>query len=133
MPTPVLSHKEDFFNEKLNPETTLSFSADINHLEHLFRIEIVDSMDQKDLEVLHCKNDTIPRCLTPLEQLFDFKDVAKEPRMEPIKTDIEEHNIGSPVEPKMIKLSNTLPAHIKQQYIEIFKEFKMCLHGDTRI
>ena len=24
----------------------------------------------------------------------------------------------------MIKLSNTLPAHIKQQYIELFKEFK---------
>ena len=44
--------------------------------------------------------------------------------MEPMETNIEEHNIGSLAEPKMIKLSNTLPAHIKQQYIELFKEFK---------
>ena len=124
MPTPVLSHKEDCFNEKLNPEIVLSFSADINHFEHPFRAEIIDSMDQKDLEVLHCKNDTIPRGLTPLEQLFDFNDVAKEPRMEPIETNIEEHNIGSPTKPKMIKLSSTLPAHFKQQYIDLFKEFK---------
>ena len=78
-----------------------------------FKAEIVDNTEQKDLEVLQCKNDTIPRGLTPLEQLFDFNDVSKEPRMEPIETNIEEHNIGSLAEPKMIKLYNTLPAHIK--------------------
>ena len=44
--------------------------------------------------------------------------------MEPMETDVEEHNIGSLTEPKMIKLSRTLPAHIKSQYIELFKEFK---------
>ena len=44
--------------------------------------------------------------------------------MEPIETNIEEHNIGSLAEPKMIKLSNTLPAHIRQQYINMFKKFK---------
>ena len=124
MPTLVLSHKEDFFNEEQNPETTLSFSTDVNHSEHPFGAEIVDNTDQKDLEILHCKNDTIPRGLIPLEQLFDFNDVAKEPRMEPIEVDIEEHNISSPSKPEMIKLSSTLPAHIKQQYIDLFKEFK---------
>ena len=41
-----------------------------------------------------------------------------------METNIKEHNIGSLAEPKMIKLSSTLPAHIKQQYIELFKEFK---------
>ena len=55
----------------------LSFSADINHFEHPFGAEIVDSTDQKDLEILHCRNDTIPRGLIPLEHLFDFNDVAK--------------------------------------------------------
>ena len=44
--------------------------------------------------------------------------------MEPVETNVEEHNIGSLAEPKMIKLSSTLPAHIKLQYIELFKEFK---------
>ena len=44
--------------------------------------------------------------------------------MEPVETNVEEHNISSLTEPKMIKLSSTLPAHIKLQYIELFKEFK---------
>ena len=111
--TPTSSNKENCLNEEQNSEIELSFSADINHFEHLFRVEIVDNTDQKDLEVLQCKSDTIPRGLTPLEQLFDFNDVAKEPRMKSIETNIEEHNIGSLAEPKMIKLSNTLPTHIK--------------------
>ena len=36
---------------------------------------------------------------------------------------MEERNIGSEEKPKMIKLSKTLPAHIKLKYIELFKEF----------
>jgi len=44
--------------------------------------------------------------------------------MEPTETGVEEHNIGDLAEPKMIKLSKTLPAHIKLQYIELFKELK---------
>ena len=81
-------------------------------------------MDQRYLEVLECKNGSIPRGLSPLEHLFDFNDVAKEPKMEPVETNVEEHNIGSLTEPKMIKLSNTLPTHIKSRYIDLFKEFK---------
>ena len=93
----------------------MSSITNINKLEHLFKAELFDNPDQKDLEVLQCKNDTIPRSLTPLEQLFHFNDVAKEPKMEPIETNVEEHNIGSLTEPKMIKLYSTLPTHIKQQ------------------
>ena len=44
--------------------------------------------------------------------------------MESTETDLEECNIGSVGEPKMIKLSKTLPPHIKQKYIERLKEFK---------
>ena len=74
--------------KKKIPETELSFSADINHFEHPFRAKIVYNTFQKDLEVLQCKNDTIPRGLAPLEQLFDFNDVAKELIMVPIETKI---------------------------------------------
>ena len=56
--------------------------------------------------------------------MFDFNDVAKEPKMELVETNVEEHNIGSLTEPKMIKLSSTLPTHIKSRYIDLFKEFK---------
>ena len=43
--------------------------------------------------------------------------------MEPVETEVEECNIGSELKAKMIKLSKTLPAHIKLKYIELFKEF----------
>ena len=33
--------------------------------------------------------------LVPLEELFDFNDVAKKPKMEPVETEVEECNIGS--------------------------------------
>jgi len=39
-------------------------------------VEIFDNLDQRELEVLQCKDDTLPRGLTPLEELFDFNDVA---------------------------------------------------------
>ena len=69
----------------------MTYFADINHFENLFEAELIDNVDQKDLEVLQWKKDTIPRGLTPLKHLFDFNDVAKELRMEPIETDVEEH------------------------------------------
>jgi len=49
--------------------------------------------------------------------------VAKKPTIEPTGSDIEECNIGSKDKPKMIKLSKTLPAHIKLIYMELFREF----------
>ena len=43
--------------------------------------------------------------------------------MESTETNVEECNIGNIKEPKIIKLSKIIP-HIKQKYIELFKEFK---------
>jgi len=44
--------------------------------------------------------------------------------MESTETNVEECNIGSMEDPKMIKLSKNFPPHIKQKYIELFREFK---------
>ena len=55
--------------------------------------------------------------------MFDFNDVARKPKLEPVETEVEESNISSKEKPKMIKLSKTLLAHIKFKYIELFKEF----------
>ena len=93
-------------------------------INHPYETETGEDIEQRELEVLHCENDTIPRGLAPLEELFDFNDVAKKPKMESTEVDIEEYNIGSPEDPKNIKLSKTLPLHIKQRYINLFKEFK---------
>ena len=78
---------------------------------------------KEESKVLHFRDNTLPRGLVPLEELFDFNDVARKPKMESTKANIEECNLSSEQEPKMVKLSKTLPAPIKNKYIELFKEF----------
>jgi hypothetical protein len=56
--------------------------------------------------------------------MFDANDVPKKPKMQPINTAIEEHNIGTAEKPKMIKLSKNLPPDQKPKYIDLFKEFQ---------
>jgi hypothetical protein len=72
---------------------------------------------------LQLKDNILPRGLVPLEELFDFNDVEKNTKNEPTGKDVEECNIGTDKEPKMIKLSKSLPPEKKQKYIELFKEF----------
>ena len=95
--------------EKETPKTELSFDDDINHLQNPCVAKAFDKSDQRELEILQYKYDTLPRGLTPLEELFDFNDVAKKPKMESTETNVEEYNIGGMKEPKIIKLSKTLP------------------------
>jgi hypothetical protein len=65
----------------------------------------------------------LPRGLVPLEDLFDFKYVAKKPKIETSGKEVEECNIGTEKNPKMIKLSKSLPPKKKGKYIERFKEY----------
>ena len=87
------------------------------------KIEVTAELETEELETLQSKDHSFPKGLAPLEELFDFNDVAKKPKLEPVETEVEECNIGSELKPMMIKLSKTLPAHIKLKYIELFKEF----------
>lgn len=67
------------------------------------------------------KDNGFHRGLVHLEELFDFNDVAKKPKIKPTGADVEECNIGTKEKPKMVKLSKSLPSAEKQKYIEIFK------------
>jgi hypothetical protein len=58
---------------------------------------------------LQLKDSILPRGLVPLEELFDFDDVAIKQKIEPTGKDLEDCNIGTDKEPKMIKLSKYLP------------------------
>ena len=115
--------KNIFFAKEKAKKIELSSTTYINLLEHPHKAELFENLDQRD-EFLQFKYDTLPRGLTALEELFDFNDVAKKPKMESTETNVEEYNIGNMKEPKMIKLSKTLPPHIKHKYIDLFKEFK---------
>eukprot|EP00253_Pinus_taeda_P004133 PITA_04133 len=79
--------------------------------------------EKQETDILQLKDNILPRGLVPLEDLFDFNDVAKKPKIEPTGAGVEEHNIGIELQPKMIKLSRTLPPTEKLNYIKLFKEY----------
>ena len=43
-----------------------------------------------------------------LEKLFDHNDVSKDPKVQPIKNDIEDQNIGTKYVARIVKLSKNL-------------------------
>jgi len=57
----------------------------------------------------------LPKGLTPLEDLFGSNDVTRKPKMELVRSDIEECNIGTSENPKLIKLSKSLPPTEKSE------------------
>jgi hypothetical protein len=61
--------------------------------------------------------------LVPLEKLFDENDVDRNPRITANDEDVEDCNIGTQENPKIIKLSKTLSPEIKQRYINLMKYF----------
>jgi hypothetical protein len=65
--------------------------------------------DESDVDVLQLKNNIFPRGLVPLEDLFDSDDVAKKPKIEAHRQEVEECNIGTEEKPRMVKLSKSLP------------------------
>ena len=75
-------------------------------------------------DIIQLKNNSIPKGLVPLEDLFDKNDVAKNPKVTLNNEEVEDFNIGTDVEPKMIKLSKALDSENRQKYITL-----MFLHG----
>ena len=59
-------------------------------------------------EVLQLKGNSIPKGLVPLEKCFDHNDVAKNPKVKPAENVVEDRNIGTEENPKIVKLSKNL-------------------------
>ena len=49
--------------------------------------------------------------------MFDQNDVARDPKMNPANDAVEEKNIGTKENPRIIKLSKKIPAKEKEEYI----------------
>ena len=58
-----------------------------------------------------------------MDELFDFNDVEKKTNTYPTWVEVEECNLGTEKDPKIIKLSKSHPVVEKQKYISLFKEF----------
>ena len=77
-----------------------------------------------DSKILNLKNNFLPKGLVPLEYLFGYNDVARKPKMEPLRANIDECNRGTKDKRKPIKISKALPLEENVKYINLFKEFQ---------
>ena len=62
---------------------------------------------------------SIPKGLVPLEELFDNNDVAKSPRVKPNNEDVEDVNVGTEQDPKIVKVVSNLQQEVKERYIQL--------------
>ena len=58
-----------------------------------------DEIVEDESEIINLKDNYLPKGLTPLEDLFDSNDIPPKPKMEPLKADIEEYNLGTEEKP----------------------------------
>ena len=61
--------------------------------------------------------------MIPLEKPFDQNDVAKDPKVKPADNAIEDRNIGTKENPKIVKLSKNLPTKEKEEYVNLMKKY----------
>lgn len=76
-----------------------------------------------DHEITQLKNNCIPKGLVPLEKLFDSNDVAKSLGVKPSHEDVEDVNIGTKQEPKLVKICKKLSVEVKKKYVELLKQY----------
>jgi ribonuclease HI len=74
-------------------------------------------------QIIQLPSNHIPRGLVPLERLFDGNDVAVKGRIADEDADTAECNIGTPEEPKFVKLSRSLTREQRAEYTELLREF----------
>jgi len=65
----------------------------------------------------------IPKGLVPLKRLFENNVVSKKSSIQSQEKDVFYYNIGTAVDPKIIKLSNALSEEQKRRYVNMMKEF----------
>ena len=76
---------------------TIFTQSDIDNLEKIDIEEIIE----EEINMLDLKDNILPKGLAPLEDHFYSNDVPKKPKMEVVRSDIEERNIGIELKPKM--------------------------------
>lgn len=84
----------------------------------------IDEIIEGETKVINLKDNHLPKGLTPLEYLFHFNDIPKKPKMEPLKAYIEDYNLGTEENLKMVKLSKSFPPDQKLKYVELMREFQ---------
>ena len=66
----------------------------------------------------------IPRGLVPLEILFDKNDVPLQLSKVVEENQVEDLNLGTDADPKIVKLSRKVPEEYKKLYLKLFQSYK---------
>ena len=75
-------------------------------------------------KVLQLKGNVIPRGLVPLERLFDKNDISLQPSKIVEENQVEDLNLGTGADPKIVKLSKKVPEEYKEKYLKLFQSYK---------
>lgn len=72
--------------------------------------------------IIQLSTNSIPKGLVPLEELFDNNDVAKSLGVNPNNEELQDVNIGTKQDPKVVKVASKLPQEIKEKYIQLLQK-----------
>ena len=75
-------------------------------------------------KVLQLKGNVIPRGLVPLERLFDRNNVPLQPNKVVEENQVEDLNLGTDVDPKIVNLSKKVLDEYKELYQKLFQSYK---------
>jgi hypothetical protein len=109
---------EEFQNENMDQENM--FDKVENEESSPKPLEYLTQLSGKD--IIQLKRNIIPRGLVPLEELFDNNVVARNPKLSLSDVEVEECNIGTKQDPRIIKISKSLTIENKERYIKLMKE-----------
>ena len=112
-----LTLSDEFENLTIDGDREEEKVKDADQNEDVFLTHIADN------KIIQWKNNSFPKGLVPLEEPFDHNDVAKCPGMVPSGTEVEDCNIGTDEDPKIIKISTNLPSKAKGYYLALLKEY----------
>jgi hypothetical protein len=74
--------------------------------------------------ILVLKSNQIPKGLIPLERLFDQNEMPLRSTFQPQPEEVEDYDVGTDKEPRIVKLSNYLPPEIKIKYTNLLRRYK---------
>ena len=70
------------------------------------------------------KNNQISKHLIPLERLFNHDDIPFKSTLHPQWKEVEDCDIGTKQNPRLVKLSKYLSPKIKSKYAELIRQYK---------
>jgi hypothetical protein len=73
--------------------------------------------------IIELKTNHIPRGLVPLERLFENNDVSRKVAIQSKEQEVVDCNIGTVANPKIVKISTTLPDERRGRYVSLMKNF----------